>query len=235
MLISTEGIVLRVVPYGDLSRMVTIYTQSHGLLSFSLKGRKNAALRYPLSVVHLVSDVRENRTVHYLKELSLVKPFTNTPFDPAKGTVVMFLNELFLKVLQEESSHNELFYFLVKALRELDEQIPLHPSFHLSVMLHLTNYLGFFPQRLPWKTGMIFLPEEGSFVIVPVGHNEANTLHISRLLHEFIAIPFDEYQSFNTDRILRNELLDMLIRYYQMHVAGFASLKSIEVLRMIHT
>ncbi len=238
MVTNTEGIVLRNTRYGDSVNIVTLYTQSEGILTFSVRNKNantgNKALLSPLSVVNIVSDIRKNRSIHNPKEISLSVPYCTIPYNPSKGCVVMFLNELLVKVLKEEEPNNFLYRFLKNMLMELDVQDPLHPSFHLSVMLKLTSYLGFFPGNATWAPGFCFDLREGTFVNSVKNHNDYADPEMSRVINDFICIPFDEYQQYRSDRIQRVMLLDLLIKYYQLHVPGFGHMKSVDVLRAIY-
>jgi DNA repair protein RecO (recombination protein O) len=136
-------------------------------------------------------------------------------------------------VLKEEVQNQRLFDFLVYALKELDEQQPLHPSYHLSVMLYLSMYLGFFPHETNWEKEMVFDLREGVFGRSPLSHPDVVDTKTSRLLFDFLAIPFDQYQQFSINRESRNQLLNALILYYRLHVAGFGEMKSVEILRTL--
>jgi len=236
MLITTQGIVLRNVKYGDHSHIVSIYSDTQGLITVSYRpGRsKGRALLAPLSIVHLTTDIRSGKSIHPVKELSMACQYVSIPFSPEKASVLMFLNELFIKVLKEESQNPILFEFLAKALKELDLQQPLHPSYHLSVMLNLCMYLGFYPHETAWNHGLVFDLREGLFVSSNLAHPDTADDRTSRLLFEFLAIPFDQYQQFLLNREDRNRLLNLLIHYYRLHVAGFGEMKSVEILRSLY-
>jgi DNA repair protein RecO (recombination protein O) len=237
MLIHTDGIVLRKTQYGDHTRIVSIYTLSHGLLSFSVRGKKNGSgsLLSPLALVQLVSDIRNNRALHHLKEISMKRTYGSVPFHPHKSTVLLLLNELLIKVLKEEEANPSLFRFLTSMLHELDEQEPLHPSFHLSAILHLTRFLGFYPAWIPWREGLLFDLSAGTFHESFLPEAESANGELSRVMHEFITIPFEEYQRFRVEKRIRGELLDLLVRYYQRHIAGFGTMKSPDILREIYS
>jgi DNA repair protein RecO (recombination protein O) len=237
MLIDSEGIVLRSVRYGDHSLIVSVYTQTEGMLSFSFRPRQGktsiGGLLSPLSMIRVVADIKPTRSIHQPKEVSLSYHYSVIPFDPARGCLMMFFNELIIKVLKEEEPNDGLFQFLTRVLRLLDEQEPLHPSYHLSVLVGLTSFLGFSPHLSPWRPGMCFDLREGVFVHPPVGHPDLADEEMSFILNEFIRIPFEEYQQFRGSRVVRNKLLDLLLAFYQVHIEGFGSMKSVEVIRTV--
>jgi DNA repair protein RecO (recombination protein O) len=235
MLITTEGIVLRSVKYGDNGLIVNIYTRSEGLLAFSFRlkhGKAGSrALLAPMTMVRLVTDLKTSKKIHYTKELSLLEPYKTIPWDPVKGSVLLFFNELLIKVLKEEEMNTELFGFLIHVLSTLDEQEPLHPSYHLSVMVHLARFLGFYPRNGHFSQGKCFDLREGIFVDPPVAHPEFADQELSILMNDLISIPFDQYQQFKANRLQRQALLETLILFYHLHVAGFGQLKSVGIIR----
>ncbi|MFO7722042.1 MAG: DNA repair protein RecO [Bacteroidales bacterium] len=235
MLISTEGIILRTTRYGDSGLIVNIYTRSEGLVPFSFRMKQgkpgSKALLSPMTMVRLVADLKTSRKIHHTRELSLLKPYQSIPWDPVKGGVLMFINELMIKVLKEEEANSELFSFIIRVLSTLDEQQPLHPSYHLSVMVHLAKYLGFYPRNGNFQPGKCFDLREGIFVNPPVPHPEYADQELSILINDLISIPFDEYQHFRVERAQRQALLETLILFYHLHVAGFGQMKSVQVLR----
>ncbi len=235
MLINTDGIVLRKIPYGENTLIVSVYTAAKGIISLTVKGKKNGAkaLLSPLSIIRVVVDLRNNRNLHYPKEISLATPFKSIPFDPHKGTVLLFINELLIKVLKEEEPNQPLFDFIVNALKTLDQPGSLHPGFHLAVMLHLTKFLGFFPQSTHWKDGLQFHLKEGVFVNPYQQDPSIADSEVSKVLYEFINIGFDQYQQLRLNRHIRSQLLDLLILYYQLHIPGFGNMKSVDVLRTV--
>lgn len=236
MLVTTEGIILRTVKYGDHAYIVTLFTEDHGLISVSYRpGKiKGRALLSPLSVVLLTTDIRAGKPIYTVKELSMALQYTSIPFSPEKALVVMFLNELYIKILKEEAPNRILYRFLTHTLKELDAQNPLHPSYHLSVMLYLTMHLGFFPHENTWQDDMVFDLREGVFRRISDTHTDIADPEASRLLFDFLTFPFDQYQKVSYTREHRNKLLNTLIHYYHLHVAGFGVMKSVEILRSLY-
>jgi DNA repair protein RecO (recombination protein O) len=237
MLISTEGIILRTTRYGDSGLIVNIYTRSEGIVPFSFRMKQgkpgSRALLSPMTMVYLTADLKTTRKIHHTKEISLLEPYHSIPWDPVKSGVLIFFNELLIKVLKEEEPNADLFEFILWVLQTLDQQNPLHPSFHLSVMVHLTRYLGFYPRNGNFQAGKCFDLREGVFVFPPIPHPEYASLELSVLINELISIPFDQYQEFRADRIQRQALLDTLNVFYHLHVAGFGQMKSIPVLKTL--
>lgn len=236
MLINTDGIILRNTRC-DKACLITTYTRTAGKLTFSFRnkpGKSGAgALLIPMTIVTIVADIKPGREIHYTRELSLSYGYKSFPGDPLKSAVLIFFNELLLKTLKEEEPDPALFEFVMKMLVTLDEQKPLHPSYHLSAMINLARYVGFFPQNRNYSKDICFDLREGKFHNAHILHHDVLSPELSKVMNELISIPFDEYQQLRLDRNLRNELLDALISFYRLHIAGFGQMKSVSVLRAL--
>src|SRR5687768_783855 len=100
MIYKTRGIALRTTNYSDTSIIVKIYTEQFGIQSYLIKGakRKNAPIRansfFPLSLLELIVYKKEKRQLQILKEVRVETPFSSIPNEPAKTSLVFFLNEV---------------------------------------------------------------------------------------------------------------------------------------------
>lgn len=237
MLLQTEGFVLRSTRYGDHLQIVTLYTRAAGIQSFSVRrklaGSNVNALISPLSQVNIVAEVRPHQKIHYPRELSLAYSYAGIHANPVKSGILLFFCELFSKVLKEEEANENMYGFLVTSLRELDRQNPLYPSYHLTVMLQLTSFLGFFPENSGWNPTSCFDLREGIFTSASVAHPDFLGCELSSEFNKLIGVSFDQYQSFMSSREERNHLLDALINFYSLHIAGFGEMKSLPVLRSL--
>lgn len=237
MYINSPGIILKGIKYGENDYIATIYTKDAGIKVFRLNqsmGKvKIKSLLFPLAVVQILSNIKVNREIHFLKEISLLHKYKNLPFDPIKGSVLLFFNELFIRALKEEEPDTALFNFIYESLKLLDDQKPLHPSYHLSVMLHLTKFLGFFPERKKNIMNKFFDFKEGSFVEYAEPDREVLDHETSKALNELIETPFYQYKLFTANRSVRNALLDALIIFYQIHSEGFGLMRSPGVIRTL--
>ncbi len=236
-LLKTEGIVLKNIRYGDHAFIVTMYTRELGIKSFWFRRKmgKNPvkALLAPLSQLQMVTNIRKDEKILTPVEISLVLQYRTLYQDPVKSSMVLFLAEWLQKVLKEEEANHHLYQFIADSLLEIDRQEHLHPSFHLSFLFHLTRFLGFLPDRSHYQTGDCFDPEAGIFKPADLHQPLCIASDISRWFYELSGIPVDQYQLFKTDRQTRNLLLDVLIRYYTIHLPGFGEVKSLPVIRVL--
>ena len=100
MLHKTRGIVLRSVDYSDSSIIAKIYTEQFGIQSYLIKGakRKNASIKaslfQSLTLLELVVYKKEQKTLQILKEAGVEIHFNSISNNPAKTSILFFLNEI---------------------------------------------------------------------------------------------------------------------------------------------
>ena len=234
---SSRAIVLGTVKYGDNSRIVRLYTDQFGLISVLLTSvkSKSAAMRasmlLPLSLVEIVHTHNGKGKLDRVKEAKMDLTYTKIPYDPVRNAIALFLAELFGKVLREEQSNAEKFDFIRSACLALDTLDQIPPSFHLAVWAKLTLYLGFSPNIEEAVPGTFFDLQDGQFLSHP------SLLHpyLDQPTSEFLlqALQWDFYAPLSITKQGRNDLLDGLTRYMNIHLDGFGAFKSLEVLRVI--
>jgi len=234
---SSRAIVLGTIKYGDNSRIVKLYTDQFGLISVllnSVKG-KSAAMRasmlLPLSLVEIIHTHKGQGKLDRIKESKMDLTYTKIPYDPVRNAIALFLAELFGKVLREEQSNSEKFDFVRSACLALDTLDEVPPAFHLAIWAKLTLYLGFSPNIEDAATGSFFDLQDGQFLSHP------SLLHPyldqPTSAHLLTAMQWDFTSALPISKQGRNDLLDGLTRYMNIHLDGFGTFKSLDVLRAI--
>ncbi len=153
MLKQSRGIVLNYVKYSESGIIARVFTEEFGLQSYSAKGvrskrsKTKIALFEPLTQVEIVAYQKDNKTIHNLKEIRAYYSYQSIPLDLHKRSILIFLDELLIKTLKEESPVQALFEWLSHALTwfDLDEGNPM--NFHLVFMMQLTRFWGFIPRK----------------------------------------------------------------------------------------
>ena len=232
MLTKTPAIVLRVVDYGETSSIATLYTRTHGLLSFLVNGvrsatsRGKASMLRPMSILELSCMVRESKNLQRIREMSWAHLYTRLPFDTARSTVAMFLNEVLTRCIREEEPNEDLFDFIEGRLIALDRDETVSPRFHIDFLLDFAEKLGFGPQGERSAQAPQFDLSGGGFTDVPDEPRAALSDAESRLMDRVI-------RRQELGRADRNTALTLLERYYMWHVEGLREFRSIEVLRAV--
>ena len=165
-----------------------------------------------------------------IDDVQLAQINVNLAADIKKRTICLFVAELLYKVLKHPMRDAELFDFLVYAIQTL-EQCEAPHNFHISFLLRLTQFLGFYPdfssrgQWLDLRTGVKNFG-------MPLHPDCISTEHT--ILLEQIAMSEDLSASeVSLSRADRRALLDILILYYSLHLDSFYTLKSLDILAAV--
>lgn len=239
MIHKTRGIVLRTVSYSDTSIITKIYTEEFGVQSYLVKGakRKNASIKanlfQPLSLLDLVVYNKEKKKLQILKEASVEFHYSSIPADPAKTSVLFFMNELLLKCLQEEENNPELFSFLHESMQTLEAAEKNFSNFYLIFMVRLARFLGFYPQGKASETTPYFDLQEGQFVNSEPLHPNYLGKTDSALLSSVITGNYYSMESLSITGQDRRSLLDVLLRFYHLHLSNMGSISSHKVLEQV--
>lgn len=238
MLISTRGIVLRQTKYGDTSLICTLFTEELGIQSYlvngirSAKSKQKANLLRPLSLLQLVVYHREGKNLQRIKEMSHDYLYQTLLFDIAKGAIGLFMIEVLNKTIKEENPNPSLFQFLYAHFVDLDQAEHGIGYYPLLFLLRLTSYLGFFPHA-PQHVGGYFDLEEGLFPPDRPLHPNYINRPQSDALHALVRHLSENEPLPSLDRATRKVLLGDVLRYYELHVAGFHKVNAHAILETI--
>ncbi|MCB9168787.1 MAG: DNA repair protein RecO C-terminal domain-containing protein [Flavobacteriales bacterium] len=227
----TRAIVLRTVRHRDDRTILKAYTERFGLRGYVVRTGKRSghALLRPLERLILVVDERGERDLHLMRELRLDRPYQNMPDDMRRTSVLLFLQELLFRSLQEETADTELYAFLDRSLDLLDttadvEHYPLH------FLIAFARRSGFGPEP-PVRGEDHFDLREGVFAPGPmIEHADVIPPRLAMVLARLLA------QDGAAQRLApanRRELFDVLLRYFRVHVPGLGDLRSPQVLHQV--
>jgi DNA repair protein RecO (recombination protein O) len=228
MLQKTRGIALSYIRYRETSIIARVYTEEFGLQSYIVNSVRTArsknnriALFQPLTLLDMVVYNKNDRDLHRLSEVKTSHPFQSLPFDVSKSTIAMFVTEMLNKVLKEEASSPPLYRFLVDSVLFLEEARQHYENFHLAFLLKLSFFLGFGPESAREFESQL---RENSYPFLP--DNEMETA-LNVMLRQPLGSPI------RLARASRNDILDALVAYYQIHLDSIGEVKSLPVLREV--
>ncbi len=239
MLATTEGIVLHFIKYGESSVVSTIYTRDFGRQSYLInaargkKSKNRAGLLQHLFFVDLVAYQKQSRELHRIKELRINSAYQNIPFDIAKSTQVIFLSEVLYKVLREQESFPEMFDFIKSTLLYFDLLEEGYSNFHLFFLFRLTEYLGFLPDTSKTGFEVWFDYKKGKMVPAQPSHPFFANKEVSEKLITLAGLKIHELPNFKISAAMRENLLTVLLDYYQLHFDNLGEIKSIGVLKEV--
>jgi DNA repair protein RecO (recombination protein O) len=215
----TRGIVFRFVKFGETSIIANIFTEQFGLQGYMIKGvrtnsrKSKIALFQPLTLLEMVVYHKENAGIMHIKEVKCFHPYQFINANVRKASIAMFINEVLNKSVKEQSHPQEIFNFIAASLISLDA-IEQPENFHLMFLIGLSKHLGFGPNLASEVLGgrMVTIDEEQ--VLGQLITSEYTTL-----------LPMTYQQ--------RQNILAVLLRFYQAHSDGFGEMKSVAVLKEV--
>ena len=150
-----------------------------------------------------------------------------------KSSIALFIGEVLMSVLREESPQEDLFDYLRNSIIYLDTRKEGYANFHIAFLVGLCSYLGFEPGRNYSTENQFFDMVNGTFVPVPPSHGNYTGNEISSLLAEFFNSSWDNMNHVVLTGSLRNDILEIILKYYSIHLPLLKKIKSLEVLREV--
>lgn len=235
MLEKTKAIVISTIKYQEKSLIVKCFTEARGLKSYfirdafsSKRSAQKIAYFQPLTLLQIEADHKDKGGLSYLKEIKLFAPYYTIGSDIRKTTIVLFISEILYSCIKEEEENHTLYSFLETALLWLDSHTETI-NFHLILLLEITKFLGFYPV-LPQDSEIYFEMSEGVFT----SHETTTCLNREEtlLFKKLLSLKFDTPgKIFHVTE--RQQLLTLLLKYYELHLGSFKKPKSLEILREV--
>ena len=237
MLSKSLGIVFKRIRYDDKKLIVKIYTDQHGLQSFfvqvgkSPKSKIRSALLQPLTQLELETTQRVNKQFAKINDIRCFYHYSDLQTNIYKNTISVFLNEVLYASVREEEPNENMFHFISAAFQWLDQSHEHITNFHLYFLIELSKHLGFYPQNNYTNEHPYFDLEEGAFVEKIPQHPNYLNLESGMLLSDLLMVDLRNIRYYNISKAERDDLLNNLLLFYRLHVAGVHEIKSLAVLR----
>uniref|UniRef100_UPI003216AB21 DNA repair protein RecO n=1 Tax=uncultured Draconibacterium sp. TaxID=1573823 RepID=UPI003216AB21 len=239
MQISSEGIVLHFIKYGESSVIATLFTREFGRQTYmvnaarSRKSKNKAGLLQPLYLVDLVAYQKKSSDIHRIKEIKSNHTYQNLPFDITKTTQAIFLAEVLYKTIHEQESYTELYDFIKNALLYFDLMEEGWANFHLYFLFRLTEYMGFMPDTTKVGFEGWFDLRKGAVVPFEPPHPMFARKEATEYLIQLSQLKINELARLKISRSMRDYLLSVLLDYFQLHFDDLGEIKSLKVLQEI--
>jgi DNA repair protein RecO (recombination protein O) len=234
MLTKNNSIVLSKIKYRDYDLIVKCYTKQRGVVSYILRGilkskksQTKTVYFQALTQLQIEENFKPNQSLHSIKEVKLNYIYKTLHRNIYKSAIVLFLSEVLSNVLKEEEKNEDLYNFIETALQYLDNEDSFS-NFHLLFLLKLTRYLGFQPENLD-NNHAYFNLESGIFEASNHGIYSISGENLTLLKH-LLGINFDALNSIKINAKQRQDFLNMLLYYFELHLGDFKKPKSLQVL-----
>lgn len=235
----STGIVLRSIKYGESSLIVDIYTREKGLRSYIVNGvrkpkaRMSASLFQHGTMVDMVAYDTDGSQLKRIKEISLEYTYQHLPFDIQKSSITIFVLELLKNTIKEHEPNIPLYDFLQEWLIFIDTHIGSHACLHIKFMCEYAAYLGFKPNNNRSEEKPFFNLELGYFIEELSSSPYVISKERSHAVASVLSIDRDHINQLHIAKSLRNDIINDLLSFYQLHIQSFKPLKSYEILQQL--
>ncbi|MBO5548858.1 MAG: DNA repair protein RecO [Prevotella sp.] len=237
MLVKTEAIVLHSFKYGESRLIVDMFTREVGRLSFIVplpktpKSRLKKQYFQPMTLLEVECDVHQRVQLQKLKDVRLLSAYTSVPFSPEKLALSLFTAEFLYHALRSEQRNEPLFAYVCDAMRWLDAVETGFANFHLTFLMRLSRFLGFYPNLDDYVDGCVFDLRAATFSLQVPTHRDFLQPDDAQRIHTLMRMDFPTMRLYRLSRHDRNRIVDVLLYYYRLHIPQFPELKSLSVLQ----
>ena len=172
MLLRTEAVVVRSMPYGETSRIATLFTLKKGKITAMAKGARAAKSRFGsslevLSHIQAVIYHRPSRSMHTLSESSHMTLFNRMTQHLDTLAAAQRVCELTYALTEEEEPQPDMYSLLVRTLKALDLEQTNASCIQMYFQMRLAEALGFAPDFT--REDVQALDESGGFLLLDAG------------------------------------------------------------------
>ncbi|MCU4176251.1 DNA repair protein RecO [Carboxylicivirga sp. N1Y90] len=240
MIHASRGIVLNHIKYKENSIIVNIYTEELGRQAYVVnrvrtsKSKGNTVLLQPLTLLDMQVYHRPKAELHRIKDFKVAHPQVSIPFQQDKRTIAFFLTEMMYKVLREEEKNEALFAFIYEAIMVFDADIDGNHNFHLFFLFQLSRFLGFGPASNDSVHNSHFDLLNGNFIKQEPTHGYFVHGDILKYWEQLFKLQISDLSQLQMSSSVRNDILNALILFYQLHLDGLGEFKTLSVLRQLY-
>jgi DNA repair protein RecO (recombination protein O) len=180
------------------------------------------SLFQPLTRLDMVVYYKKQRSIQRVAEVQNYAPNDNILANIKKAAIAIFLSELLSKVIHEEERNTPLFNFLWLEIMHLNKQAADYEFFYLTFMLQLSHYLGF---------GISSVQDIYAQLRRSGQHWDIDKKALDKL-NELLT--GQEHGSIKMDKHTTRHVTELVVKFYQLHIASLNHLKSLKILQEIN-
>jgi DNA repair protein RecO len=148
MQVKTEAILLKGTNYRDRSKIITLYTRSHGKMGMVAKGVRDVKSRWggvlqSMAYLNVMFYYHENRSLHLITSADFVRSFQGIYDDFEKMKIGYRIIELINKTTEDGHENEKLFSLLADTLCNLNDATKNYVNLLFNFEFHLAEILGF--------------------------------------------------------------------------------------------
>ena len=237
----SDALVLHTVRYGDSRLIIDMFTREGGrqsyIVSVSKTGRSPMKKQYfqPLTLLRVEADSRPLQQLQHLRSAELLSPWQSLLTAPDKLAIALFVAEFLNHALRGEQKDERLFDYVRASLEWLDGRADRYANFHLVFLMHLSRFLGFFPNLSPpapqsSAPAPYFDLRAATFCATPPPHHDYLMPAEASRIRPLMRMDFATMHLFRLSRAERARMIEIIEHYYRLHLPDFPELRSLPVL-----
>ena len=237
----TKGIILRTVKYGETSIITTAYTELFGVQSYIVKGVRQSTKKsqgksnyfQPGAILQMEVYHNELKNLQFVKDFQWACVYQKIFFDVTHNAVATYMIELLQHCLKEPESHPELFDFIEEALLLTDKSNHVFiANMPLYFTLQLASRLGFQIQNDTIAKAEVLDLHEGVFLNEMPLHPNYVAGDIAGIISKLLLSKnFEEASKLEMNRTMRQEVMQALQLFLQLHINNYGEMRSVGVLQ----
>ncbi len=237
MLEKTEAFVLHTLKYGDTKLLVDLFCRQHGWQTFVVPLPRSSRSKWkkqyfqPLTLLYIEADIRQQQSFQKLAEATLLTPLPSLLTDPTKLAISLFVSEFLYHALRSEQQNTALFDYVRNSIEWLDQRETNFTNFHLVFLMHLSRFLGFYPNLDDFREGCYFDLRAATFCAAPPMHRDFLMPQESARIQLMMRMNYATMHLFRLNHADRNRIIEVLTLYYRLHLPQFPELHSLPVLQ----
>lgn len=235
-IVKLEGIVIDVVRHNDRHNVVSLFTRSHGRISFlsavgtGKSGRMRNSRLMPLSAISTEANLRANRNLQTLGAVTPLRVWHDIYSNPVKTAITFFISEFLNRYLRDSYPDAAAWDFIFASLEALDSGEIFVPNFHIWFMVRFLDFSGIRPELSDFQPGDAFDMRAGRAVPPDIRHSDILLPEEAIFLPRLLRITLTNMRHFSLSGAERSRILSLLLRYYAIHFPGLSNLKSPAIL-----
>lgn len=212
--IKTKAMAISKVPFKQGSVIVRFLTENKGMQSLMVRGYGGKKFKgvyfQALTPVEIVYQYHSEKTLHSLKEVSMLNGAYQSEAHLVQLSVTLFISELIGKCFNREFSDGEVYRFFEEINHFIKSNNPVNMPIY--ALAQCIDMLGVKPEfnSLNFKTAA-----------------ENN------LLKDLFEKTIEEMAHLNTDNKTRKILFEKLVEYLQNNIEGFGKFKSVDIIHQL--
>jgi DNA repair protein RecO (recombination protein O) len=231
-------VVLRKYPFGENGMVVHVFSDSLGRVPLLLKNARSrkAVLSYSsIRPLYMFEGVlTRSGNFYHVREARPLMLLDGIMSDPRKTAIAFFLADVWSGCLREQDEQIDMFAFIKSSVELLERMTHGWSYFHHWAMLRTAHHLGFSPGVCPFSDDYYLDLTQGEYTQIPPAHPYSAFPEQAKCvswLCQHSTLPPSAPPNWSPAK--KHDVLRLLIDFFRLHVDGFKTPGSLEVLNQL--